>query len=67
MYFVHSFYAAPQDPSVVTATTRYGSTDFCSSLRSGNIFGFQFHPERSGSAGLHIYQRLAEELAGTRK
>lgn len=62
MYFVHSYYAAPEDRSVVLSVTRYGDTEFCSSLQYGNVFGCQFHPERSGPQGVGIYDRLAEQL-----
>lgn len=62
MYFVHSFIAQPQDPEQVLSTSRYGDVEFCSSLRAGNIFGCQFHPERSGPQGLRIYQNLAAQL-----
>ena len=60
MYFVHSFYVAPLKNDIIISTTKYGEIDFCSSLQSNNIFGFQFHPERSGPNGLQIYQNLAE-------
>ena len=63
MYFVHSFCARPVDPSVVLSTTRYGHAEFCSSLRLGNIFACQYHPERSGPRGLQIYHNLAAQLA----
>lgn len=59
MYFVHSFYAQPTDADVIVSTTQYGPTKFCSSLRRNNVFGCQFHPERSGPRGLHIYRNLA--------
>lgn len=62
MYFVHSFIAVPEDPSVVLSTTRYGDAEFCSSLAFGNIFACQFHPERSGRRGLTIYANLREQL-----
>ena len=60
MYFVHSFYPKPVDSSVVVSTTRYGDTEFCSGIRSGSVFACQFHPERSGPAGLRVYRNLAE-------
>lgn len=60
MYFVHSFYAQPADADVIVSITQYGPTKFCSSLRRNNVFGCQFHPERSGPGGLHIYRNLAE-------
>lgn len=60
MYFVHSFYPKPSDPGLIVATTRYGPIEFCSSLSFGNNFACQFHPERSGPAGLRMYRNLAE-------
>lgn len=65
MYFVHSYYPRPVDSGVILSTTRYGPTDFCSSLRKGQIFGCQFHPERSGPLGLRVYQRLSKLLSST--
>jgi len=62
MYFVHSFYAKPVDERVVVATSRYGHIEFCASLRRGNIFACQFHPERSGLEGLKIYRNLARQI-----
>jgi glutamine amidotransferase len=58
-YFVHSFYVTPEDPDVVLSRTRYGDVDFCSAVRKGNVFAFQFHPERSGAEGVQIYQNIA--------
>lgn len=63
LYFVHSFYVKPADPSLVCSTTRYGPTTFCSSLRHGNVFACQFHPERSGPQGLRVYANLAAALS----
>jgi glutamine amidotransferase len=60
MYFVHSFYPKPANASVVMSNTRYGPTEFCSSLRFGSVFACQFHPERSGPAGLRVYRNLAQ-------
>ncbi len=62
MYFVHSYYAVPEDPSVVLSTTRYGEVEFCSSLHWGNVAACQFHPERSGTRGVAIYRRFAEQI-----
>lgn len=59
MYFVHSYHAQPEDSSSVTAVTHYGGLRVCASLRRSNVFGCQFHPERSGRAGLRIYQNFA--------
>lgn len=67
MYFVHSFYAVPESPECVLSVTRYGHVEFCSSVRKGNVFACQFHPERSGRAGLQVYHRIAAALARNRK
>jgi len=53
-YFVHSYYAAPDDMSVVAGTTEYGVT-MCSVLIKGNLVATQFHPEKSGEQGLRMY------------
>jgi glutamine amidotransferase len=53
-YFVHSYYAAPEDASVVAGTTDYGIS-FCSMVIKGNLFATQFHPEKSGLYGLNMY------------
>jgi len=63
MYFVHSFYAIPENPEVTLSTSKYGNLEFCSSLRFGNVFAFQFHPERSGPDGLRIYEQVKEFAA----
>ena len=53
MYFVHSYEFVPNDKSIVSATTDY-STDIVCSVEKGNIFGTQFHPEKSDKIGLKI-------------
>lgn len=57
MYFVHSYVAMPDNPSHILAETEYGSL-FCSVIRKDNIYGCQFHPERSDRAGLNIYRQF---------
>lgn len=64
MYFVHSYYVAPDDESLVIGKTFYGGTEYCSALRVGNVFGLQFHPERSGPSGLQIYGNFAKSILG---
>lgn len=59
MYFVHSFYCVPEEPTVRVSLSRYGHIAFCSSIQSGNVFACQFHPERSGKEGLRIYCNFA--------
>ena len=53
VYFVHSFYCAPSDPTDIVATTEYG-LPFCSVVERGNIYGAQFHPEKSQAVGLRM-------------
>ncbi|NQW21994.1 MAG: imidazole glycerol phosphate synthase subunit HisH [SAR202 cluster bacterium] len=56
-YFVHSYYAAPKDPIGVSGTTEYG-IQFCSVYAKDNLVATQFHPEKSGPAGLQIYKNF---------
>ena len=56
-YFVHSFYAVPEEKEDVLTSTGYGA-DFCSAVWRGNIFATQFHPEKSQSAGLGIVENF---------
>jgi glutamine amidotransferase len=67
MYFVHSFYTKPENPDVILTTSEYGNIKFCSSLRHGNIFACQFHPERSGPQGLHVYENIATLIRERRR
>ena len=53
-YFVHSYYPQPADPDVVIGETEYGVT-FASVIALDNIVATQFHPEKSGEAGLRMY------------
>ena len=53
MYFVHSYEFVPEDKNVVSATTEYSSNIVCS-VEKENIFGTQFHPEKSDTTGLKI-------------
>jgi glutamine amidotransferase len=59
-YFVHSFYAEPDDPSVIVATTEYGLR-FPSILARDNVFATQFHPEKSGARGLLLYRNFVRQ------
>jgi imidazole glycerol-phosphate synthase subunit HisH len=59
-YFVHSFAPVPADDGVVIATTTYGNDRFASAVRRDGVIGVQFHPERSGSAGLTLLGGFVE-------
>ena len=56
-YFVHSYYPDPEDRSLVIGTTEYGVT-FASAVARGNLVATQFHPEKSGQAGLQLYRNF---------
>ena len=58
VYFVHSFYAAGCEP-YVTATADYGA-ELTAAVAKGNVYGCQFHPEKSGKVGLSILKAFAE-------
>ena len=57
VYFVHSYYLKADDPAIVTATTEY-DTHIHASIEQGNVFGCQFHPEKSSSTGLAILKNF---------
>jgi glutamine amidotransferase len=64
-YFVHSYVPVPADPEVVVAQTEHGGR-FASLVARDRILGFQFHPERSGSDGLHMLRNTLELIAADR-
>lgn len=61
-YFVHSFAVEPEDSGSIIAETNYGRS-FVAAARSGNRVGVQFHPERSGAAGLQILANFVSACA----
>jgi len=58
VYFVHSYYVAPDDDDVVATWTEHG-TRFCSSITQGNLFATQFHPEKSQNVGLRLLKNFS--------
>lgn len=59
MYFVHSYYTAPEDRATAFSLTVYEGTEYCSSVKLNNLFACQFHPEKSSAEGLKIYENFA--------
>ena len=57
MYFVHSYVVVPDDGAIIAARTTHG-TPFGSAIAIGSLVGVQFHPERSGSAGLRLLENF---------
>lgn len=58
-YFVHSYFAAPEDTTSLAASAHYGF-DFCCAVQRDNIYGVQFHPEKSHRYGLKLLQNFVE-------
>jgi imidazole glycerol-phosphate synthase subunit HisH len=58
-YFLHSYYFACHEPAEALATTEYGVT-FTSAVRRGNVYGVQFHPEKSHHNGVRLLRNFAE-------
>lgn len=57
VYFVHSYYISPKDKTIITATSKYGRR-LPVAIEKENLFGTQFHPEKSGSAGAKIIKNF---------
>ena len=60
VYFVHSYYCVPVQPAHAVAWTEYAGLPICAAVTSGNVYGLQFHPEKSSTTGLTM---LASWLA----
>ncbi len=61
MYFVHSYYIEPEDKDIITAFTNYGM-NVPVAIGKDNIHALQFHPEKSGAAGLNILKRFVNQI-----
>lgn len=60
VYFVHSYAAVPQESKDVLAIANYSNHDFCAAVSKNNVFGTQFHPEKSGVSGLNILKKFID-------
>lgn len=58
-YFVHSYKVVPDDPAIIIGSADYGGV-FCAAYQNNNIFGVQFHPEKSHRFGLNLMRRFLE-------
>ena len=58
-YFVHSYYAVPDDPALTVGVSQYGQRFTCA-IAADNIFAVQFHPEKSAGHGLRLYRNFVE-------
>jgi len=57
-YFTHSFFCKPKNKKFILGNTKYSNFKFCSIIKKDNIFGMQFHPEKSGLSGLEVLKNL---------
>ena len=64
-YFVHSYYADPEEEAVVAGRTTYG-IEFCSAVARDNFVAVQFHPEKSGETGLQLYRGFVDLVEASR-
>ena len=60
-YFIHSFFAEPNNKKNILYQTEYNKFFFCSGVKKDNIFGTQFHPEKSGKNGINFLKNLLNE------
>jgi glutamine amidotransferase len=61
MYFVHSFKVVPKDLACILAETEYGANRFCSVVAKDNVYGCQFHPEKSSGMGLCVLENFLNQ------
>ncbi len=62
VYFVHSYYPDPSDPSVTAATTTHGSQTITAAIARDNVMAVQFHPEKSSTTGLQILSNFVTQV-----
>ena len=62
VYFVHSYYVEPADPTVRAATVTHGSQAVTAAIARDNVMAVQFHPEKSSSAGLQMLANFVRQL-----
>ena len=59
-YFVHSYICVPKYRKNILATSEYGDVKFCVAVKEKNIYGCQFHPEKSADSGLKIISNFVD-------
>lgn len=61
VYFVNSYYCAPEDKRIIAGVSEYGGCEFCSAVKFNDVYAAQFHPEKSGRLGLEIIRRWVDD------
>lgn len=61
-YFVHSYYVVPEDRSIICGETEYDGEKFVSMIKKDNLLAVQFHPEKSGDAGLNLLDEFLKNI-----
>lgn len=64
-YFVHSYHVIPEDKSIISSITDHG-TSIVASIEQDNVFGFQFHPEKSSTCGQQLIRNFIDLVGGER-
>ena len=64
MYFVHSYYAKPANEENILSVTEYSGVEFCSTVKYENVYGCQYHPEKSAYVGLKVIKNFIEICRG---
>ncbi|MCL5067258.1 MAG: imidazole glycerol phosphate synthase subunit HisH, partial [Thaumarchaeota archaeon] len=67
VYFVHSYFPEPESRKIVSAWTSYAGKRFASVVESGNVFGTQFHPEKSHSTGAKLLANYVRAMKANSK
>jgi glutamine amidotransferase len=60
-YFTHSYYVKPENEKIISTCANYSGFEYCSSISHNKIYASQFHPEKSGNAGLKIYKNFLNQ------
>lgn len=70
MYFVHSFHAQPENSDAVLSATVFSNAEFCSTVKMNNVYGCQYHPEKSAQEGLKVisnFNNICKAVKNDRK
>ena len=58
MYFIHSYKVLPKNKKIVLAKAKFHDVIYCAAIKKENLYGFQFHPEKSGKNGIRVYKKI---------